>query len=71
MFVGCSFIVCGRADFNDLTNLNIWEFKLESESVPVVTSRVSKLKLVSVFIEIVDAKNLGNDIEVLGLFLGS
>jgi hypothetical protein len=51
--------------------LNIWEFKLESESVPVVTSRVSKLKLVSVFIEIVDAKNLGNDIEVLGLFLGS
>lgn len=71
LLVGGSLVVGGRADSNDLASLNVGELELEGESVPVVTSAVGELELVSVFIEIVDAEDLSDDIEVFAGFLGT
>ena len=54
-----------------MTSLNVGELQLECKSVPVVTSAVSKLKFVSVFIKIMDAQDLGNHVEIFAGFLGS
>ena len=52
-----------------MTSLNVGELELEGKSVPVVTSAVCELKFVGVFIEIVNAQNLSNNIEVLACLL--
>lgn len=71
LFVGGSLIVGGRADSNDLTGLNVGELELEGESIPVVTSAVGELEFVGVFIEIVNAQDLGNNVDVFAGFLGT
>lgn len=64
LFVGGSLIVGSRADSDNLASLHVGELQLESEGEPVVTSGVSELEFVGVFIEIVNAQDLGNNIEV-------
>jgi len=71
LLVGGSLVVGGRADSNDLASLYVGELELEGESVPVVTSAVGELELVSVFIKIVNAEDLSDDIEVFAGFLGT
>lgn len=69
LFVGGSFVVGRRADSNDLAGLDVWELQLEGESVPVVSSAVGELEFLSVFVEIVNEQDLGNNVEVLAGFL--
>lgn len=71
LFVGGSFVVGCRADSNDLAGLDVGELQFEGESVPVVSSAVSELELLGVFVEIVNAQDLGNNVEVLTGFLYS
>jgi len=66
LFVGRSLIVGSRADSDDLACLNVGELQFESKGEPVVTSGVGELEFVGVFIEIVNAQDLGNNIEVFG-----
>jgi hypothetical protein len=64
LLVSGSLVVGGRADSHDLASLDVGELQLEGKSVPVVTSAVGELEFVSVFIEIVNAQDLGDNIEV-------
>ncbi len=54
-----------------MANLDVGEFELEGKSVPVVTGAVGNFEFVGVFVEIVNAENLGNNVEVLACSLGT
>ena len=56
----------GGSDSNSLASSQVGELELEGKSVPRLTSGVSKLELVGVFVHLVHLGNLSNNIEVVG-----
>lgn len=62
--LGGGFIISGRSDSDNRSLSNMWELELESKGVESLTGGISELELVSVFIELEDLEDLGDNVEV-------
>lgn len=71
VLVGGSLVVGGGADSHGLSSAEVGELELEGKGVPGITGSISEAEFVGVLVHLVDAHDLGDDIEVTGLVLGS